>query len=135
MEPMVVLCGDNTPLDGPVTTQQLASVPEVFVEWSSEFTRWHQQTLGLHPKLSISIMNHLQQFIEKGNCWSIVPISVAVGLAERLPVKQVEAAFPIPGRCVSIVTALHSEKNTAIQAFCQCLKEIVTEYPQMEVLI
>lgn len=135
VEPMVVLCGTNTPLEGPVSAEQLVNVPEVFIEWSSEFTRWHQQTLGLRPKLSISIMNHLQQFMEKGNCWSIVPVSVAVGLAERLPVRQVEAAFTIPGRTVSIVAALHSEKNTAIGAFCQCLKEIVAEYPQMEIFL
>ena len=135
MEPMVVLCGDNTPLVGPVTAAQLANVPEVFIEWSSEFTRWHQQALGLKPKLSISIMNHLQQFLEKGNCWSIVPVSVAVGLAERLPVRQIDADFTIPGRTVSIVSSLHSEKNTATQAFCQCLKEIVAEYPQIEILI
>lgn len=135
MEPMVVICVENTPLQEPVTRNQLADIPEVFIEWSSEFARWHQQTLGLKPKLSISIMNHLQQFLEKGNCWSIVPVSVAVGLAERLPVRQVKADFPIPGRTVSFVSALHSEKNTAISSFCQCLKETVAEYPQMQLLL
>ena len=135
LEPMVVICGQNTPLEGPVTPAQLALVPEVFIEWSSEFARWHQQVLGLKSRLSISIMNHLQQFMEKGNCWSIVPVSVAMGLAERLPVRQVEAAFPIPGRTVSIVTTLHSDKNATIDAFCQCLKETVAEYPQIKTLI
>lgn len=134
-EPMVIICGGNTSLESPVTARQLASVPEVFIEWSSEFTRWHQQALGLRPKLSISIMNHLQQFMEKGSCWSIVPVSVAVGLAERLPIRQVEASFPIPSRTVSIVSALHSEKNSAIGAFCKCLKETVADYPQIEILI
>ena len=135
MEPMVVICGENTPLQEPVTRDQLAAVPEVFIEWSSEFTRWHQQALGLRPKLSISIMNHLQQFMEKGNCWSIVPVSVALGLKERLPVRQLEASFVIPGREVSIVTTLNSEQNTAISAFRQCLKETVAEYPQIKPLI
>lgn len=135
MEPMVVICGKDTPLAEPVSRDQLADVPEVFIEWSSEFTRWHQQALGLRPKLSISIMNHLQQFMEKGNCWSIVPVSVALGLGERLPIRQLKAAFDIPGREVSIVAALNSEQNTAIRAFRQCLKETVEQYPQIKLLI
>ncbi|MBR2309235.1 MAG: LysR family transcriptional regulator [Oscillospiraceae bacterium] len=134
-EPMVIVCSNDLPLTEPVGPEQLAPENEIFVEWSSEFTRWHQQTLGIQPKLSISIMNHLQQFIDKGNCWSIVPISVALGLEQRCEIHRVISAFPLPRREVSIVTALHNQKNTAIEAFCQCLKETVAEYPQFEILI
>lgn len=134
-EPMVVICSNDLPLCEPITPEQLSPENEIFVEWSSEFTRWHQQTLGIQPKLSISIMNHLQQFIDKGNCWSIVPVSVALGLEQRCDIRRVQTAFPLPRREVSIVTALNSEKNTAIEAFCKCLTETVAEYPEIDILI
>jgi DNA-binding transcriptional LysR family regulator len=132
LEPMVLVCSEDAPLSGTVDTEQLASVPEVFIEWSSAFTRWHQQSLGLLPKLSISIMNHLQQFLEKGNCWSIVPISVAYGLERRCKIRRLATAFPMPKREVSFVVAPGSDKNIAIQAFCDCLKEVVSQYPELE---
>jgi hypothetical protein len=115
-----------------VLKDMLAQVPEVFIEWSSAFTRWHQQSLGLLPKLSISIMNHLQQFLEKGNCWSIVPISVAYGLEQRCRIRRLETEFPMPKREVSFLVAPGSDKNTAILAFCDCLKDVVSQYPELE---
>lgn len=134
-EPMVIICSNDLPLGEPVTAEQLSPEKEIFVEWSSEFTRWHQQALGIQPKLSISIMNHLQQFIDKGNCWSIVPVTVALGLQRKCGIRRVPAAFHLPRREVSIVTALHSEKNAAIEAFCKCLTETVADYPEIDILI
>lgn len=131
-EPMVVLCSEDLPLSGPVSKEQLKGEQEIFIEWSSEFTRWHQQTLGIRPKLSISIMNHLEQFIKKGNCWAIVPVTVALGLEQRCGVRRVQTEFPLPKRQVSVVTALHSENNSAIRAFCECLRETVAEYPELK---
>ena len=132
LEPMVLVCSEDAPLQGTVGTEQLALVPEVFIEWSSAFTRWHLQSLGLLPKLSISIMNHLQQFLEKGNCWSIVPISVAYGLEQRCKIRRLETTFPMPKREVSYVVAPGSDKNVAISAFCDCLREVVSQYPELE---
>jgi DNA-binding transcriptional LysR family regulator len=132
LEPMVLVCSEDAPLAGTVGTEQLAQVPEVFIEWSSAFTRWHQQSLGLLPKLSISIMNHLQQFLEKGNCWSIVPISVAYGLEQRCKIRRLKTEFPMPKREVSFLVAPGSDINTAILAFCDCLKDVVSQYPELE---
>lgn len=134
-EPMVLVCSNDLPVCEPVTPEQLSPEKEIFVEWSSEFTRWHRQTLGIQPKLSISIMNHLQQFIAKGNCWSIVPVTVALGLEQKCDIRRVKAAFALPRREVSIVTALDSEKNTAIESFCKCLTETVADYPEIDILI
>lgn len=134
-EPMVIVCSEDFAVCEPVTPQQLPPEQEIFVEWSQEFTRWHQQTLGIHPKLSISIMNHLQQFMESGNCWAIVPVSVALGLQNRCPIRQLQADFPLPWREISMITALHSEENPAIAAFCKCLTETVSAYPQLELKI
>lgn len=132
-EPMVLICSADAPLKGTVTARQLSSVPEVFIDWSQAFVRWHQQTLGIIPKLSISIMNHLQQFLEKGNCWAIVPVSVAYGLEVRCPIRRLETAFPLPRREVSFLTAPKGDKDPAVQAFCRCLRSTVAKYPEFTV--
>lgn len=134
-EPMVIVCSNDLSIQEPVTPEKLSPEKEIFVEWSSDFTRWHQQALGIQPKLTISIMNHLQQFIDKGNCWSIVPVSVALGLEQKCDIQRISTAFPLPRREVSIVTALNTEKNAAIEIFCKCLTEIVAEYPEIDILI
>lgn len=131
-EPLVIICSGDAPLEGLVRPEQLTRVPEVFIEWSTAFARWHRQTLGIYPKLSISIMNHLQQFLEKGNCWAIVPISVAYGLKSRCAIRRLEVDFELPRRQVSIVISRHSANNPAVQTFCDCLQETVAEYPELE---
>lgn len=131
-EPMVILCSKDLTCREPVAVKDLAEEQEIFIEWSTEFSRWHQKTLGISPKLSISIMHHLQQFMEKGNCWAIVPVSVALGLEQRCEVRRMQAAFPLPKREVSIVTAPDSVKNAAIRAFLECLQKTVEEYSELE---
>ncbi|MBO5867282.1 MAG: LysR family transcriptional regulator [Oscillospiraceae bacterium] len=132
-EPMVLICSTDAPLEGVVSRTQLAAVPEVFIDWSQAYVRWHQQTLGILPKLSVSIMSHLQQFLEKGNCWSIVPASVAYGLEQRCAIRRLETVFPLPRREVSYLTSAEAEQNEAVLAFCRCLRETVARYPEFTV--
>ena len=129
-EPMVLICSADAPLQGVVSVEQLTRVAEVFIDWSQAFVRWHWQTLGLLPKLSVSIMSHLQQFLERGNCWSIVPVSVAYGLEQRCAIRRLETAFTLPHREVSFLTA-QEENSPAVQAFCECLLETVARYPEL----
>ncbi len=94
VEPMVLICGAGTPYHEPVTEDQLSLRHEVYVEWSSRFACWHQQMFGgVHPQFSISIMAHLQQFMEHEHCWAIVPVSVAFGLARTCNVRRMATAF------------------------------------------
>lgn len=135
-EPMVIVCSNDLNYDTPVTHEQLLCSQEVYVEWSSSFTKWHSEILGdTHPKLTVAIMAHLKQFMQRKPCWAIVPVSVALGLEQDGNIKRVEAAFKLPEREVSILTALGSENNIAIINFCACLKEIVSKYPEIEIII
>lgn len=131
-EPMVVLASADMQFAEPVDVERLPPEQEIFVEWSSEYTRWHQQIFVRSPKLSISIMHHLQQFMEKGNCWSIVPVSVALGLESRCDVRRITTVFPLPEREVSVVTALGSWDNVAVRGFCECVRETVSAYPELK---
>lgn len=133
-EPMVFICKHNDKYDAPITVEQLSLRHEVYIEWSTRFAHWHQQTFGdVHPQISISIMAHLQRFMEREHCWAIVPISVAEGLARSCSIKQVATAFDIPRREVSILTAIDNKASVAIDAFCRCLCDTVSVYPEIEI--
>lgn len=135
-EPMVLVCSRDLKYDTPVSSEQLVGSQELYVEWSGDFTKWHNDTFGdKHPKLTVAIMAHLKQFMQSKSCWAIVPISVAKGLEQDGNINRVEAAFELPKREVSILTAPDGDKNTAVQYFYSCLKEVVTKYPEIEIKI
>ena len=135
-EPMVIVCNAELRLDTPVRPEQLLKRQEVHIEWSSDFTKWHNKVLcDAHPKLTVSIMAHLKQFLEHKPCWAIVPISVAQGLSQDGNVKIIPTSFDLPPRKVSLITAIDAEKNLAIKYFYNCLKETVLKYPEIEIKI
>ncbi len=135
-EPMVVVCNNNLKSDASITPQQLIKNQEVYVEWSHDFTKWHSEVIGnTHPKLTVAIMAHLKQFIEHKECWAIVPVSVAQGLVGDGNIKIVPTSFDLPSREVSLITAADADKNIAIKYFFDCLKEIVSKYPEIEIKI
>lgn len=133
-EPMVLICGKQTHFTEPVTLTQLSSQDEVYIEWSSSFSRWHQQTMGSQQAhLRISIMAHLRQFLEREHCWAIVPITVAKGLAEEGSIQILNTAFPLPRRQVSCLRPADS-KNAAADAFLDCLRQVLSTYSEIEIL-
>lgn len=135
-EPMVLLCSGDLNYNSLVTVKQLLNSQEVYVDWSSGFAKWHNEVLGdRHPKLTVAIMSHLKQFLQSKSCWAIVPASVAAGFKEDNKIKRVEVNFDLPHREVSIITSIDSEENAAIKYFYDCLKEIVSQYPEIEVKI
>lgn len=128
-EPMVIVCNKNLKFNAPVSSKDLINNQELFVEWSSDFTNWHNKILGdSHPKITVSIMTHIKQFLQSKDCWAIVPVSVASGMEKESNIKRVEADFQLPCREVSIVTLPDADKNAAIDKFCNCLKQAVSKY-------
>ncbi len=135
-EPMVIICNAGLHFDTPVNPKQLLNYQEIHIEWSGDFTKWHNKVLyNTHPKLTVSIMAHLKQFLEHKPCWAIVPISVAQGLSQDGNVKIIPTSFDLPPRKVSLITAIDAEKNLAIKYFYNCLKETVLKYPEIEIKI
>lgn len=135
VEPMVLLCGGELAFNAPVTVKELLNSQELYVDWSSGFSKWHNETFGeKHPKLTVAIMSHLKQFLQSKSCWAIVPASVAEGLKDSNKIKRVDTVFKIPERKVSIITSLES-KNNAINCFSDCIKEVVSKYDEIDVKI
>lgn len=133
-EPLVPICATDAPYPNIVSLDQLLPRHEVYIEWSHRFARWHQQTFGDHPQLSISIMAHLQQFLDREHGWAIVPVSVATGLVQSGVVRRLQADFDIPSREVSILTADDADAN-AVELFYRCLRETVAAYPEITITL
>lgn len=129
-EPMVIVCNKNLILTSPATEKELIKNQELFVEWSNDFTDWHNKYLGdSHPKITVSIMTHIKRFLESKPCWAIVPISVATGLEkESNLIKRLDTNISLPCRDVSIVTLPHADNNVAIGYFLDCLRQTTSEY-------
>ena len=133
-EPMTVVCNKNINMPQPANAQELQKHQEVFVDWSSSYTKWHDDIIGnSHPKLTVAIMSHIKQFISNKECWAIVPISVAQGLLQDRNINCVNVDFSLPYREVSIITSAKDENNISINHFLDCLKEIVSKYPEIEI--
>lgn len=134
-EPMVLICAADSKLCAPVALSELPPQEEVFVLWSHDFLRWHQKAFGnSQPQICVSIMAQLRQFLEREGRWAIVPISVAKGLAAECRVQQWETDLPLPRREISCVVSAQRPVS-ALDAFLDCLRQVLTTYPEFEILL
>lgn len=136
-EPMTVICSSLASLSHFSELRELKKHQELYIEWSNYFALWHRKTIGnSHSQLTVSIMAHLRQFMETKACWAIVPISVAQGLKKECPtIRILDSSFTIPYRDISLLTAADKESTDAVAAFVQCLKEVLSEHPEINSLL
>lgn len=134
-EPMVLVCAADSQFCSPVSLLELPPDKEVCVHWSQDFANWHKVTLGYtQPKLCVSFMAQLRQFLEQENHWAIVPISVAKGLATECPVIQLATDTPLPFREISCVVGTQTQAP-ALEAFLSCLRQVLATYPEIRILL
>ena len=134
-EPMVLLCGPKLSRTAPIDTAALTECKEAYIEWSRPFALWHQEQFPhTTPQISVSIMAQLEQFMKKGDYWSIVPISVAEGLSKTCKVNILDTSFPLPEREISVLTAT-THPGDAIRQFLQCLHTVLGAHPALRSLL
>ena len=134
-EPMVLVCSADSPLKSPAKLAELPLHKEIFVEWNYDFLCWHQDIFSdALPPLVVSSMIQLQQFLEQENGWSIVPFSVAKGLTAGGKLRQLETDLPLPRREVAYVVSAQ-RPIPALDAFEDCLRQVLTTYPELEILL
>jgi DNA-binding transcriptional LysR family regulator len=134
-EPMVLITSVASEYPEPVALSQLSLSDEVYIEWSNAFAPWHQRMfIGEKPQIRISIMAHLQKFIEQKQRWAIVPVSVAEGLEQQGIARRLQTVFDLPCREVSCITAADCQNEPAIEAFLECLRDVIGEHPQITAL-
>lgn len=126
-EPMVIIYGKDVRLPEHFTADQLSCGNMVYVEWCRAFSRWYLRLFGsTRPKVTVSMMAQLQQFMKQGTYWTVAPVSVAEGLRTECDITICQPDFSLPFREISFITAA-AERNPSIDAFCQCLRAVLTE--------
>lgn len=134
-EPMVLICNADSGLQTPVSLSELPPQKEVFVQWSQGFVGWHQQVFGdSQPQLCVAIMAQLRQFLEREDRWAIVPVSVARGLSAECRIRQLETDIELPSREIFCVVSAQRQVP-ALSAFLDCLRQVLTAYPEFEILL
>ena len=134
VEEMVLVCGKELSFEAPVSIAQLRKYKEIYIEWSQAYLLWHQHNFkNNHHKITISIMSQLKQFLDEGDCWAILPISIANSLSKECALKQIKTEFKLPSREISVVTA--AQDNPLIAEFFECIKEVVANNSDIKSLI
>ena len=133
-EPMVLICAADSVWQTSAVLTELPPQEEVFVQWSQEFTRWHQKVLGYaQPQICVSIMAQLRQFLEREGRWAIVPVSVAKGLASECRIRQLSCDLPLPHREISFLISAQ-RPVPALDAFLDCLQQVLMTYPEIKMI-
>jgi DNA-binding transcriptional LysR family regulator len=98
-EPMALICAAGSCYSDGIGPDELPVRQEVYVGWTDEFARWHQELWGVDavPRIQLEIMSQLQMFMTKRDSWAVVPRSVADGLCAAGG-RRLAAAFPLPER-------------------------------------
>ena len=124
-EPMAFICSADSAYSDEVQLSRLSVKHEVYIDWSVEYSRWHGSVFGADfiPKIRLEIMGQLQFFVEKKDCWSIVPASVANGLAANMAIRQCRMAFPVPEREVYLLCCREVKERESSRRFLECLRE------------
>ena len=134
-EPMVLICAADSPLQSPVKQSDLSPENEIFVAWNRDFPGWHQKALGYsRPQLRVSTMVQLRQFLEQEKGWAFAPVSVARGMLAEGNIRQLETDIPLPRREIAYVVSAQ-RPVPALRAFLDCLRQVLSQYPELDVLL
>lgn len=135
-EPMVLICSCTANYPKRIQAAHLPPDKEVYIHWNDDFSEWHQQFLGeMQSQLRVSIMAHLSHFMERDPCWAIVPATVAHGLNQEGCIRFLQTDIELPHRVISLLTSAETENKAVYKAFVDCLQQIVTQFPNIELLL
>ena len=132
-EKMVLIVGKTFPIPGkPVSLDDLQKGKEIYIEWSHSYAAWHQQIfLSEHPQITISIMPQLKQLMEHGDCWAIVPISIAKRICEDSLATILDTSFSTQNREISVLTAIDNHSKI-VEEFFECIKKVTHETTELQ---
>lgn len=135
IEKMVLLGGRAMAECGPLSVAQLEESREIYVEWSRAYSAWHQQIFaGDHPQITVSIMTQLKQFMEQGDCWAIVPASLAEDLKPDCALTECATEFPLPCREISVITDA-GKHSKVVDEFFRCIAFVASQTPEIRSLL
>ena len=136
VEKMMLIVGNKLNFNKKsISISDLKNFKEVYIEWSKAYGNWHKRNFkNNYPRITISIMAQLKQFMKQGECWAIVPISVAEKLFDDESITILDTDFDIPSREISVLTSADNN-GEIVKRFFECIKNVVNENNELCSLI
>ena len=124
-EPMDLICAAGSCYSDGIGPDELPARQEVYVEWTDEFARWHQELWGVDavPRIQLEIMSQLQMFMTKrvaeGRHWK-QPLPPPKQPCRR---RQITACKMITNTTIATITAtIITAVTTATATILPCRK-------------
>lgn len=135
-EKMVFLCAENSSYPETIELSDLDPEYEVYIEWSTDCTRWHRHIFGEENRFHYSLAEtgNLPLFLRQENCWLIAPATVARGLLQHPEITTRKTAFPLPDRVTNCLFRESERENPLIGVFMECLQQTVDEFEKLGLL-
>lgn len=137
-EPMVLLAGHDSSLQGKIHPSQLDPSREIRLPWNPEYDLWHSFwfSSGAKPRIIVNQMALLEgAFSWKGvwgDSWAITPIIVARAISEKTGVRICELESGPPDEIIYYIVG-PKRKPELTQSFLDCMKTELKLHPQIEI--
>ena len=88
---------------------------EVLINWSPEFLKWHDSwcSPSNYPKVHVDTIAMIMHFL-KGDCWSLIPVSIISILQESYPIQVSILEEGPPDRICYILTNKHPKQTQVL---------------------
>lgn len=114
-EKMVLLCSEDSPYTGPVHPQDLPTDKCVYMLWNHEYAMWHEYWFGTGQYMvTADNMRLVEQIIESGDMWSIVPISAARAVVRTGKLRYLDLLASPPDRPIFLLTTEPQHEYTPL---------------------
>lgn len=124
-EKMMIISSAGMGFPQNVPKEKLRLEKEIYIGWSLPYRAWHTAFFGdrIKPQIRLELMNQLEFFLDKSDCWAIVPYSVARMLEGCESIRCSEPDFFIPPRVTNFLYRTSEEDSLLAADFLSCLKE------------
>lgn len=117
------LLGRKSAVQDGITAAEIKTENEIYLDWSREFCKWHQDTFAKRkpPRICLGPTDQVSLFLRREDTWVIAPAATANGICGKEGIEKVTPAFSLPSRVTYCLC--HREPEPLAQAFLDCLRE------------
>ena len=137
-EPMVLLAGGESGLEGVLHPARLDPSKQVRAPWNPEYDLWHSFWFrsGARPRLVLNHMSMLEEvFSWRGDwadIWAVAPVMVARAVAQKTGARICALEDGPPDEIIYTLRG-RKRKPELTQAFLECLKRELEKHPDVEI--
>lgn len=135
-ESMKFICSKSSSYPSVVSPGDLKTFDEIYIPWGNSFLMWHDYWFGnnLDIRISIDSMGLLEQFLQIGNMWAIVPSTIAHALMEKNLFRICDMRHGPESRTCYAIKSEQQAKSQLQSTFISALLKIAGSYPDVELL-